>query len=248
MRAFGGSFDEQYQKLPSFYQWWMRRTYFQADMCLLESHRMVNFFASIGAHRPEWFSNYTRDAGLNQTTPYKSKCEKIVFLGRVVKEKGIDTILDAASELESEVTIDIYGPLSRDYTPEKINTLGGDRVTYRGLLSPEEIVEKLWDYDALVLPTYWPGEGYPAVVLEAYAHGIPVITTCWLVLEEIVDETSGILIEPQKPDQLSDAINRLHNNEQLYQTLQLGARSKAGHFSVSTWAEKFEQFCYKVSQ
>lgn len=246
MRAFGGSFDEQYQRLPRFYQLWMRRTYLQADVCLLESHKMVDYFSSVGARRAEWFSNFTRDAGLIQSTPYKTHCNRFVFLGRVIREKGIDTILQAIPLLDPMVQIDIYGPLDDSFTAQSIDALGAGKVVHRGILHPEQIVEKLWDYDALVLPTYWPGEGYPAVVLEAYAHGIPVIVTKWLVLEEIVDQSSGILIDLKSPDQLATAINHLHRDKELYESLQKGARCKASRFSAEKWAERFEQLCYDL--
>jgi len=58
-----------------------------------------------------------------------------------------------------------------------------------------------------LLPTYYKGEGYPGIVIEAYSLGIPIIATTLEGLREITDEyETGILIEPKDIDGLQKAI------------------------------------------
>lgn len=246
-RAFGGAFDQQFESLPYVHKWIMKHTYLNAEVCLFETKRVLAFFNKVGTRRAEWFSNYTQAVGLNKQTPYRLECQKYVFLGRITETKGINELLEVAPLLDSGISLDIYGPLDNPYEERHINQKGGGRVRYCGVLNKAEISERLWEYDALVLPTYWCGEGYPAVILEAYAHGLPVVSTKWQSIPEIVDEKSGILIEPRKVLALSDALNYLHRHPDVYVQLQKGARERVQDFLSEVWTERFIQFCQEVT-
>jgi len=247
MRAFGGTFDLQYCQIPKIHQWLMRRTYFNAEICLFETKRLVEFFNSIHIRHAEWYSNSTQDVGLTDKTPFKETCKRLIFVGRVTPTKGIDEILATASLLDEGVSIDIFGPLDATYSSDNLNRKGLGRVRYIGVIDKNEIASKLWNYDALVLPTYWQGEGYPAVVLEAYAHGLPVITTRWQSIPEIVDGQSGILVEPHDISGLAQAVNHIHRQKDEYTRLQHGARKRFQEFESAYWDAKFTEFCYAAA-
>lgn len=246
MRVFGGAFDFQYEELSRIHQWLLRKTYFNSEICLFETKRLVEYFTALRIRRAEWFSNYTAVARLDEHLEIRSVCRRIVFLGRVTKTKGIDELFAAAPHLDVGVQIDVYGPLDDGYSLEVFQR-GLGRIQYRGILGRREIDERLWEYDALVLPTFHSGEGYPGVILEAYSHGLPVIVTNWLSIPEIVDDTCGILIEPRNTMQLVDAINRLHRDTALYQRLQEGAWRRRLAFSSTYWTQRFVSLCYEVA-
>ena len=84
------------------------------------------------------------------------------------------------------------------------------------------------------------------MVIEAYAAGLPVITTNWRAIPEIVDETSGILIEPKDSVQLLEAMKKLIEDSDLYQSLRDGVRRKRGLFSSEIWTERFVEYCRSV--
>lgn len=246
MRVFGGAFDRQYEALNPLHRWLLRRTYFNSEICLLETRHLVEYFKVLPIRRAEWFSNYTRVAGPEVYTELKPRCCRLVFLGRVTKTKGVDDLLKAAVYLNEGIQIDLYGPLYDGYSPETILQRGLGRIHYKGILGREQIDKRLWEYDALVLPTYHSGEGYPGVILEAYSHGIPVIVTNWMSIPEIVDDTCGILIEPRNAMKLAEAVNRLHDDTALYIRLQSGAQQKAPGFSSAYWTQRFIALCYEL--
>lgn len=169
-----------------------------------------------------------------------TKCRRFVFLSQVKLSKGIPEIISAAQVLPDDFIVDIYGPFY-DGLNEKF--FSGTRVSYRGQVEPEKVPDVLKEYDALLLPTYYSGEGYPGVILEAFSLGMPVITTRWKSIPEIVDEKCGILIAPRDPSALTEAILELGCNQDLYNKLSVGATERHRSFSLEFWADKFVMFC-----
>jgi glycosyltransferase involved in cell wall biosynthesis len=170
-----------------------------------------------------------------------------VFLGHLWKSKGIETLLHAATRMPPGCSIDVYGPAD-EYEPGVIDRRGAGRVRYRGVLTHEEVDARLWDYDCLVLPTVHPNEGYPGVIAEAFAHGIPVIATRWLAIPEVVDDSCGLLVEPRDPDAFVRAVERLHADPGLWRRLCAGARAKAAGFDHARWSRVFEDVCRGLAQ
>ena len=75
-------------------------------------------------------------------------------------------------------------------------------------------------YDAVLLPSYHEGEGHPAVVLEAYAAGVPVVATDWLSLPELVEDgVRGFLVPVRSPEKIREAVDRLATDESLYESM-----------------------------
>jgi len=165
------------------------------------------------------------------------------LLGPGVPDQGIEVILESLKWLHPDVSIDLYGPLENGYAADDLNRRGLGRVRYLGVLDEVRVQERLFHYDALVLPTFHPGEGYPGVILEAYAHSVPVIATRWLSLPEIVDDSCGILIEAGDPVAFADAVNRLRAGLELWKALRRGSLERAREFSDRERTEQFVALC-----
>ena len=83
----------------------------------------------------------------------------------------------------------------------------------------------MMNYDVIVLPTFYRDEGYPGIVLEAYAMGKPVIATRWRDIPEIIEHgVTGKLIPHCDPEALLDAILEL--DESSFQHLATGAAAR----------------------
>jgi glycosyltransferase involved in cell wall biosynthesis len=62
-------------------------------------------------------------------------------------------------------------------------------------LEPAEVVPTLRNYDALIFPSYYQGEGHPGVLVEAMMAGLPIITTQFRSIPELVqDGVNGLLM------------------------------------------------------
>ena len=247
-RLFGGSFGDFYLQHGVFLRWFIRLFVFHSDVVLLQTKRMIRQLTGLGCSRLVWFSTYIlnplRPDGLTEPAS-DSSCVHFVFLGHLWRTKGIGIMLESATQLPNGVTIDLYGPLD-EYYLEDIERRGVGRVRYAGFLSHTEIDKKLWDYDCLVLPTFHPGEGYPGVLAEAFAHGLPVITTNWMAIPECVDESCGILVEPNNTPSFINAVRQVHENRDLWHSLRAGAQKRAQAFDHFKWARRFEELCEEI--
>lgn len=137
---------------------------------------------------------------LNISTTIPKPNTRLVFMARVTPQKGVDLIFRLSNELKianiQNVTIDIYGPISKDYTDNFYHQLKKSDVKYRGILEPENIHNTLKEYDLLLFPTKFYTEGFPGTVLDAYISGLPVITTNWLNAKEFVINGKSGYITP----------------------------------------------------
>lgn len=145
------------------------------------------------------------------------RCEgtkKIVFVGRFVEKKGVDILLKAAESLSSEnVVFELYGygPLYDDmarYAKDK--TIAN--VHFKGVLQGSDELNKVFDQcDALVVPSVvaenGDTEGFPTIIFEAMAAGIPVIASAVSsVPSYLKDGVEAMLVEPGNPFSLSEKI------------------------------------------
>jgi glycosyltransferase involved in cell wall biosynthesis len=116
----------------------------------------------------------------------------LLFLSRVVPDKGPGVAIEALPLLDDlpGVTLDIVGPGDERYL-EELRRLArargvARRVTIGGPRFGDEKYARLAGAAAVVLPTTYPGEAYPAALVEALAVGTPVVASAWAGIPEMV--------------------------------------------------------------
>ncbi len=235
-REFGGALR------PRIVRWLLKH----ADMTLFETKELVRLATEDGAKRAVWYSN-SRTMPDNKELGYNRRrfCRRFVYIGHIRPYKGIREMIEASEKLSSICTLDVYGPFY-DGLSERIFD-NCKNLKYRGILSPQEVIPVMKSYDALVMPTKMPTEGYPGAIVEAFAAGIPIISTKCGAIPEIVDDTCGILVEPKDAKALYGAMKALVEDDTLYTHLCEGTRSKRDAFSSKFWADKFIEYCRQVN-
>jgi glycosyltransferase involved in cell wall biosynthesis len=171
------------------------------------------------------FPNFLPDGSILGPRPGSEFSGRCVFIGQIKEEKGIFDIFEALGERD-DLSCDFYGQIvDRDRDRFFDAVASGINCRYRGMLSGEEIVPAIARYDVLLLPTTHPSEGYPAVVLEAFAAGVPVIATEWKAIPELVaDGERGLLVPPSSPARITEALDLLRGDRRLCDTLVQNAR------------------------
>jgi glycosyltransferase involved in cell wall biosynthesis len=137
-----------------------------------------------------------------------------LFVGRLTPEKGIATLLEAWREIGNELPLHIAGdgPLAPE-VEKAANSMPG--VTWLKWLPRAEILQRMKDASVLILPSTWY-EGFPVIIAEAFAVGLPVIASDLGSMSTIVEhERTGLHFEPGNPASLLDAVRwfRTHPNE-----------------------------------
>ncbi|MDT3778179.1 glycosyltransferase [Nitrospira sp. MA-1] len=210
----GGDFLDIYHSRPFWHRTLIRNTLFKSDVLFLQTQHLLDHFKSFGVDAIWFPSGRIKPKGIPASRHYS---RRFIFLSRVCPEKGIDIIKEALEELEN-FTIHVYGPLN-SFDEELIRGW----VNYKGTVLPPDVLDTLGYYDVLILPTVYPREGYPGVIIEAYSIGMPVIATDWMAIPEIVQhEVSGILIKPWSAKALANAIRSIDDDK--YTRLCAGAR------------------------
>lgn len=102
----------------------------------------------------------------------------------MIREKGIEDALATVARVNGAYgrtvyTLDIYGQVGAGYAgcfAEALREAGGF-ATYRGAVGPEESVDVLKAYYALLFPTYYEGEGFADTLIDAMCAGLPVVAS-----------------------------------------------------------------------
>lgn len=171
----------------------------------------------------------------------------LVFVGRVVHQKGLDVLLAALSKLPAEaeyaLTIVGDGPL-RGALTEQAAALGVlPRMRFAGWAGREEMPELLRRADLFVFPSR--DEGMPNAVLEAMAAGLPVVATRISGNEEVVvDGETGLLVPPDDPDALAGALAGLLTDAARRRRLGAAGRERVcREYSWRSVAERYAALC-----
>lgn len=221
--------------------WCMRK----ADFATVETKHILNIARGLGSD-VHWMANSRPMPKDDLKLQPRPTCRRFVYLGHIRTEKGLPEIIEAGERFagSEDIAVDVYGSLRHDIAEKDFEDL--KKVRFCGSVAYEALFDLLTSYDALLLPSYHDGEGYPGIVFDAYRTGMPVICTRWQALPEIVDESSGILIEPHDADALYRAMRRMTDDEEYYMGLRQGVTKRREEFSSDYWNDKFVQFCRSI--
>lgn len=133
---------------------------------------------------------------------------RFLFIGRVMKEKGIEELLEASKRLTHEgfqFHIDIVGPCEENYKALLEECEKAGWLKYHGFQS--DVKPYIKDCDCFVLPSYH--EGMANTNLECASSGRPIITSNIPGCKEAVVEGSGFLCEPRDSQSLYESMKKM---------------------------------------
>lgn len=181
---------------------------------IVESEKMKRQLEKAGLHNVLFLPNFKCLPKLPIKQKHTEKL-RLVFVSRIIPDKGCDYIIDSAQRLNAmglgnRYCIDFYGKIDESYqTTFERRVKECDTVEYRGYLNLMEQAgyDHLASYDAMLFPTYWKGEGFAGIFIDAFCAGLPIIASRWAHNEEFIrDGETGILIPPHDVDALTQAI------------------------------------------
>ena len=111
-----------------------------------------------------------------------------------------------------------------------------DKVFFRGKVEQRDVIEWMKRADVFCFPTQ-ASEGFPKVVLEALASGLPVVTTKVSVLPQLIGDECGVLLDKPTPENLAAAIERLCSDAETYQRMSAAAVTTSQQYSLENWRD-----------
>ena len=194
----GGNLDVYVKNNPSFCKY---LNAFKVNW--VETNSMKAKLEAVGLKNAEVLPNFKKLESI-PASPYEEETFRFCTFSRVMKEKGIETAIQAVKKINSEYgkpmcSLTIYGAVDAGYVDafEKLSETFGEDVLYGGLVPFSDSVSVLKNYYALLFPTFWTGEGFPGTILDAYASAIPVIASDWNYNRELVKHMNTGIIYPE---------------------------------------------------
>lgn len=156
----------------------------------------------------------------------------VLFVGADSPHKGRAVLIDAFRRLPPG-----YAQLALVGSGSAVDLEG---VRTLGFMQQAQLREQYQKASVMVVPSLWP-EPCPTVILEAMTHGLPVIGTRMGGIPDLVDDgTTGLLVPPNDPRALADALQRLLGDRELRRRLGAGSLARVGQFSTDTVVPRIE--------
>jgi len=232
----GGDFPEVVRSSSSIRRLVIRAILSLPDRLLAVDRHTEAFLAeNFGSDVVRYLPNFVQGEDFDHRIPRVDRDgnqPEVLYVGWILETKGIGDLLCAARALKG-VRFTLVGPVDAEFMAkirEEIASLG-DRVQ---LIPPQpslRIREFYARADLFVLPSW--REGFPNVILEAMAAGLPVVaTTVGAIPDAVRHEKDGLLVPPRDTEALTAALERLVSDS--------NARKRMGESGKARVRENFE--------
>ncbi len=251
LHAHGASFDEFFERLPKFIQRLLVRTFARADRFVVLSSQWRDFFVRRCGLPEERIAVLTNPTPLPKALPERAGRDVVqfLFLGRIGARKGSFDLLRAFRALPHSLRARAHLVLAGDGEVDELRSSARDLescVTVHSWIDATQRDALLTASDVFVLPSYQ--EGLPMAMLEAMAHGLPVIVTpVGGIPDAVTNEVEGLIVEPGDQDALTSALARLIEEESTRLSYGRAARARAEQFDVSCYAQQLLQLYRQLS-
>jgi glycosyltransferase involved in cell wall biosynthesis len=202
---------------------------------------MASNLSGLGIPRVQVLPNFRKfSRTLRRDFACTTRPLKLVFYSRVIKEKGVEEAIAAVTRLNQAdtqkpvATVDVYGPLPEHYRVEFERLLSqSPHVNYRGVLSPDNVHVVLQNYDLMLFPTYYAGEGFPGAIVDAFIAGLPVLASDWKYNREIIDEgKTGVICASRSIDDMVAKLLHFATHPEQIMVMRQHCMLKANNYHV----------------
>ncbi|WAH40818.1 glycosyltransferase family 4 protein [Alicyclobacillus fastidiosus] len=175
---------------------------------------------------------------------------RLLFVGRVIHQKGVHIAIDALKVLERQMPIELTvvgrtPPWERAYRRQIVRSAANANVTFTGFVAPNQLQDVYASHDILVCPSQ-KHEAFGLVTIEAMMNGLPVVASHIGGIPEAVGTEGGRLVKNfHNPSAFARAIRSLQDR-QTYQQYSDSALKQAGKFTWTTSAARFIELYQKA--
>ena len=165
--------------------------------------------------------------------------EYVLWTGTIEPRKNLRGLLRAFERVDAPVELALVGPAGWSEDLEAVlGSLPGPvraRIHRLGWVQREELAALYAGASVFCFPSLLEGFGFP--VVEAMAHGTPVVTSLGTSTEELVGDGAGIAVEPGDEPAIADALSRILADRNLAERLSRAGRARAATYTWTRTAE-----------
>lgn len=168
---------------------------------------------------------------------------KILCVSRLIVAKGLLDLVRALPLVRRDhpcrLVVAGAGPLETGIRTLAADLDVSDYVDFAGYVEGEELARVYGSADVFALPTYHK-EGFPTVILEAMAAGLPIVTTRWRgPADHLVEGENALFVPPRDSVALASSLTRLLKDKQLRSRMGQANREKVRMFDPDPVAEEY---------
>jgi glycosyltransferase involved in cell wall biosynthesis len=176
-----------------------------------------------------------------EKVPPKESNPVLVFVGRLVRSKHPEHAIRAFDQIKVDLPDAELWILGEGYLRPRLERIAGDGVKFFGRVQDEEKFDLLKRAHVLLAPSV--REGWGISVIEANAMGTPAIGYAVPGLRDsIVHEKTGLLVSPQNPRALAEAVKRILSDDRTVEKFSMNALQWSRGFRWDRSAEEFHGF------
>lgn len=176
---------------------------------------------------------------------------QILFVGHVVKTKGVFELVEACSQIE-DLRVRIIGKVFTSTKQSLIDIAkrrdNGEWLEFVGEIPHIEVLKEMSICDMFVLPTYT--EGFPNVILESMACGCPIIASDVGAIREMLNidhNPCGVIIQPQSVTEVKNAIISMKDDDQRKKNYgTLAFKRLRENYTVDVVSKKLEEIWQQI--
>jgi glycosyltransferase involved in cell wall biosynthesis len=245
-----GGVAEQLRKRPM-WRAFCRKAYAGADVAIQLGPSAPPDGTELGARRVVIVANGLDVPRLPRSRRPDDGTIRALYVGLLSESKGIRRALHVVHALREQglpVALHAVGPWASPHERETCSRmLAGlnleDRVVFPGVRTGDDKWREFADADLFLFPSTYENEIMPLAVIEAMAHGLPVVAFRWRALPDLVlDGEGGILVPPGDDEGLAATVAGLVADPR--RRLDLGAaalRRYREHFTLSRHLERMSR-------
>ena len=195
------------------------------------------------------FSNLSREES-RSGLQIKEGEKVILFVGILFAVKGVKYLIQAMNVIrqqEPKARLMLVGDGEERQDLEKLTSSLNlvDSVTFVGKVSNEKVLQYMAAADIFVLPSL--SEGFPLVISEAMASGLPIVTTNVTGLSEIVHNgENGLLVESKNSIELAEKILLLLQDDELRRRISQNNKQRVKDYTWDKVIDRLEEVYQKV--
>jgi glycosyltransferase involved in cell wall biosynthesis len=175
----------------------------------------------------------------------------LLFVGRLIKEKGIFELLEAMIDILKQVDCHLLIVGNGEEKEEIIRRIKNAKlensVSLLGYMDSEKLYQVYQESTIFILPSY--REGFPTAITEAMNFGLPIITTpVGGIPDHLQDGVNALFIKPKDPEVIANAVIRLLKDPKLCEEMGLANLAQVWEFRPENVVPKYIEIFSKLTR